>query len=248
MKVYSILETAELIAGASQVPDCSQIFEQLVSQTNASRLPTLAELVEFIRTLWDPWTCPVSELKLLAWAWSVDVFEDWWPEPRKRRTIAESRLYHARKTTTAGVRMALGYRDATLVRVNTPRMGFFADVPVSAADEARWRAGLPEIRIYDPAPVVLKRRPWGFAGVNLIARADARLARTAVLVRDGVEGLVVPPDDAEALARALARLAADPALIASLGEGARARILAGGFTEAAVAEAVCNLYRELMPA
>lgn len=199
MRVYSTLDTAELTAGASQIPDCSQIFELLISQTNATRLPTLAELVEFIRTLWDPWTCPVSELKLLAWAWSVDVFEEWWPEPRKRRTIAESRLYHSRKTTTAGVRMALGYRDASLVRVNTPRMGFFADVPVSAADEARWRAGLPEIRIYDPAPAVLKRRRWGFAAVNLIARADARLARTAVLVRDGVETAlrVIPLGDPE---------------------------------------------------
>ena len=68
------------------------------------------------------------------------------------------------------------------------------------------------------------------------------------LVRDGVEGLVVPPDDAEALARALARLAADPALVASLGAAARARILTGGFTEAAVAEAVCGLYRALSPA
>ena len=66
------------------------------------------------------------------------------------------------------------------------------------------------------------------------------------LVRDGIEGLVVPPDDPEALARALARFAADPGLAAAMGEAARARILAGGFTEAAVAEAVCGLYRELL--
>ena len=187
MRNFSILDGDELAAGASMLPDCSLIFERVLSETNATRLPTLAELADLVRTLWTPWDCPVSELKLLAWAWSVDVFEEWWPEPRKRRTIAESQLYHRRKTTTAGVRMALGYRDAALVRVNTPRLGFFADVPVSEVDEARWRANLPEIRIYDPAPAVLKRRPWGFAGVNLIARADARLARTAVLVRDGVE-------------------------------------------------------------
>ena len=171
----------------SLLPTNAGIFEKAMSRAGATRLPTLSALAEVVRTLWDPWSCPESELKLLAWAWSLDIYEEWWPESRRRRTIAESRLYHSRKTTTAAARMALGYRDATLVRVNTPRQGFFADVPVSATDEARWRANLPEIRIYDPAPVVLMRRPWGFAGVNLIARADARLARRAVLVRDGVE-------------------------------------------------------------
>ncbi|GJD51888.1 N, N'-diacetylbacillosaminyl-diphospho-undecaprenol alpha-1,3-N-acetylgalactosaminyltransferase [Methylobacterium crusticola] len=65
------------------------------------------------------------------------------------------------------------------------------------------------------------------------------------LVRDGVEGLVVPPDDPAALAGALARLAADPALVARLGEAARARVLAGGFTEAAVAGAVLRIYADL---
>ncbi|WP_430911201.1 glycosyltransferase family 4 protein [Methylobacterium sp. sgz302541] len=65
------------------------------------------------------------------------------------------------------------------------------------------------------------------------------------LVRDGVEGFLVPPGDAPALADALSRLAADPALVARLGAAARARILSGGFTEAAVAGAVCGLYREL---
>ncbi|GJE61380.1 glycosyltransferase [Methylobacterium trifolii] len=68
------------------------------------------------------------------------------------------------------------------------------------------------------------------------------------LVRDGIEGFLVPPDDAPALAAALVRLAADPGLVAALGTAARARIVEGGFTEAAVAEAVCGLYRELLPA
>ncbi|KAB1075672.1 glycosyltransferase family 4 protein [Methylobacterium planeticum] len=68
------------------------------------------------------------------------------------------------------------------------------------------------------------------------------------LVRDGIEGLVVPPDDAPTLAAALRRLADEPGLVAGLGAAARARILAGGYTEAAVVEAVCALYRELLAA
>ncbi len=65
------------------------------------------------------------------------------------------------------------------------------------------------------------------------------------LVRDGIEGLVVPPDDPRALATAMARLAADPALVARMGAAARARICEGGFTEAAVTQAVLALYADL---
>ena len=68
------------------------------------------------------------------------------------------------------------------------------------------------------------------------------------LVRDGVEGLVVPPGDAPALAAALVRLARDPALVAGLGAAARRRVVEDGFSEAAVAETVSGLYRELLGA
>lgn len=44
------------------------------------------------------------------------------------------------------------------------------------------------------------------------------------LVEDGVSGLVVPVNDARALAAALSRLARDPALCRRLGEAARARV------------------------
>jgi glycosyltransferase involved in cell wall biosynthesis len=64
-------------------------------------------------------------------------------------------------------------------------------------------------------------------------------------VRDGIEGLVVPPDNAEALAAALVRLAGDPALVARMGEAARQRVL-DGFTERAVMDAVKRLYQEAL--
>jgi glycosyltransferase involved in cell wall biosynthesis len=51
------------------------------------------------------------------------------------------------------------------------------------------------------------------------------IAGVPELIRDGVDGLLVPPADAEALAAALERLMDDPALRARLGESARRRVL-----------------------
>jgi glycosyltransferase involved in cell wall biosynthesis len=64
------------------------------------------------------------------------------------------------------------------------------------------------------------------------------------LVRDGIEGRIVPPGDAEALAQALCDLAHDRTLVARMGQAARAR-RADGFTQKAVSAAVLALYRDL---
>ncbi len=62
------------------------------------------------------------------------------------------------------------------------------------------------------------------------------------VVRQGIEGILVPSGEAEGAADALVRLAADPALRARLGAAARARFL-DRFTEAAVMRTVTDLYR-----
>jgi glycosyltransferase involved in cell wall biosynthesis len=76
------------------------------------------------------------------------------------------------------------------------------------------------------------------AGIPVVATASEG---PRALIRDGVSGLVVPLEDADALAEALARLAGDRDLAAALAAGGRAAYEAD-FTEARVVA----LYRDLL--
>lgn len=64
-------------------------------------------------------------------------------------------------------------------------------------------------------------------------------------VREGQDGMVVPSDDAAALAKALQVFARAPALVERMGANARARLL-DGHTERDVMNAVKALYRNLL--
>jgi glycosyltransferase involved in cell wall biosynthesis len=66
-------------------------------------------------------------------------------------------------------------------------------------------------------------------------------------VRDGLDGMVVPVDDAPALARALVVMAGAPSLVERMGASARARLL-DGHTERDVMDVVKALYRGLLAA
>ena len=89
------------------------------------------------------------------------------------------------------------------------------------------------------------REPWGLVVNEAMNRRLAVIASDAVgaaaggLVRDERNGLVVPAGDSEALARAIARLADDPALRARLGAAGASDVRAytheawaAGFSEA----------------
>ena len=64
-------------------------------------------------------------------------------------------------------------------------------------------------------------------------------------VRDGIEGLIVAPDDTDALAGALEKLASNPALRLKMGAAARTRVLEG-FTEHHIREAILKIYQTLL--
>jgi glycosyltransferase involved in cell wall biosynthesis len=76
-----------------------------------------------------------------------------------------------------------------------------------------------------------------------IVTTDVPGCRT--LVRDGIEGRLVPANDAKSLAEALVTLSRQPDLVARMGEAARARVL-DGFTERDVIESVKQLYRSIL--
>lgn len=74
-----------------------------------------AELVNVpvpLRDLWNADRCPVKLLPFLAWACSVDRWDDNWPDSIKRGTIKASYFIHKHKGTIAAVRRvveSLGY-------------------------------------------------------------------------------------------------------------------------------------------
>ena len=72
----------------------------------------LAEIPVPIRNLHNPDRCPLEFLPLLAWACSVDRWDDTWAESVKRGAIKASYYIHKHKGTIAAVRRvveSLGY-------------------------------------------------------------------------------------------------------------------------------------------
>lgn len=65
-----------------------------------------------LRTLYNPDTCPAHLLYQLAWAWSVDRWDNTWSESVKRAAIRASFYIHKHKGTIGAIRRVvepLGY-------------------------------------------------------------------------------------------------------------------------------------------
>lgn len=79
---------------------------------NASAMPHTPEV---LRLLWDAQRCPLPQLPWLAWALSVDEWDDSWSEAQKRAQVLGSIALHRKKGTPWAVKEAL--RRAGLERV-----------------------------------------------------------------------------------------------------------------------------------
>jgi glycosyltransferase involved in cell wall biosynthesis len=118
---------------------------------------------------------------------------------------------------------------------------------------ARWLGQVSDVRqVWRRADIFVlpARSREGMPRALLEAAACARpLVVTDVpgcrhFVREGVEGFIVAPESAQALADALERLARDPELRLRMGEAARLRLLQG-FTEAHVKQSLRAAYASM---
>ena len=84
----------------------------LLEQRAAAACASISDLSVPLRDLWNPWKCPVKFLPYLAWAFSVDRWEENWSETEKRQAVSDAFWIHQRKGTVAAVRRVietLGY-------------------------------------------------------------------------------------------------------------------------------------------
>ncbi|EOY6407030.1 phage tail protein I [Klebsiella pneumoniae] len=93
---------------SSLLPPGSSALERRLAQACSG----ISDLNVPLRDLWNPWKCPVKFLPYLAWAFSVDRWEETWSETEKRRAVSDAFWIHQRKGTVAAVRRVietLGY-------------------------------------------------------------------------------------------------------------------------------------------
>lgn len=105
-----------------------------------------------LRDLWNPWRCRENLLPYLAWALSVDRWEESWPAQTKRRVIASSFYVHKRKGTIDALRRVvepLGY----LIEV----IEWFQSNPRGPRGTFRLKVGVLETGITDAMYQELER-------------------------------------------------------------------------------------------
>ncbi|MCO4053399.1 MAG: phage tail protein I [Bosea sp.] len=89
-----------MIADLDLAPPNATDLERELTRLS-SRLDAIDPAV--IEAIWDAWRCPAPLLPWLAWALSVDWWDDAWSEIQKRQAIADSPDYHRRKGTRSAV-------------------------------------------------------------------------------------------------------------------------------------------------
>jgi glycosyltransferase involved in cell wall biosynthesis len=164
-------------------------------------------------------------------------------------------------TLIEAARILKAERSVRVALVGEPDPGNPATVKANTlrawqeAGLAEWWGFQSEMEtIYPQAAVVtLPSLGEGLPTVLIEAAACGRaivatdVAGCREVVADGVNGLLVPPNDPAALARALARLLDDPALRAGMGAAGRERVLAQ-FADRLIIRQIMDIYARLLPA
>ena len=164
----------------SLLPPGSSPLERRLAQTRSG----ISDLQVPLRDLWNPATCPVKFLPYLAWAFSVDRWDEGWAESVKRRVVQDAFYIHQHKGTTSAVRRVvepLGYliNVSEWWETNDPPGTFRLDIGVL-------ETGITEEMYYEMERLIADAKPASrhLIGLNIIQDIPGYLY-TGALSYDG---------------------------------------------------------------
>ncbi|HGY2619637.1 TPA: phage tail protein I [Klebsiella pneumoniae] len=179
---------------SSLLPPGSSALERRLAQACSG----ISDLNVPLRDLWNPWKCPAKFLPYLAWAFSVDRWEENWTETAKRQAVSDAFWIHQRKGTVAAVKRViegLGY-SMTLEewwKVADPAGTFRLEIDLN-------EIGITEPMIYELERIIGDAKPVSRHISQLTLLQHSRgLASIGAAVSDGEIITVYPagyrPDD-----------------------------------------------------
>jgi len=126
------------------LPPNRTAWETAIATVEAER-PIPAHLV---KSVMNPSTCPEHLLGYLAAALSVDVWDENWPEVKKREVCRDAFRLHRLKTTPAGIKAHVALTGAEVKRIIRPPAMGFRYAAMTEEARAAWMERLPQVRVY----------------------------------------------------------------------------------------------------
>ncbi|HGM5303622.1 phage tail protein I [Serratia marcescens] len=173
----------------SLLPPGSSQLERRAAEACAS----ISDLNVPLRDLWNPARCPVKFLPYLAWAFSVDRWDEKWTAAEKRKAVTDAFYIHRRKGTVAAIRrvieaMGFSMSIAEWWEVADPRGTFRLTIDVNDV-------GITDEIVRELERLIGDARPVSrhIAQLN-IATAVTGVIYSAVTVHDGDIVTIYPAD------------------------------------------------------
>ena len=101
-----------------------------------------------LRALWRWDECPAAHLPWLAWALRVDLWDETWPDAKKREVIRRSFALHRLKGTLAGQREYISLAGSELYRWVRPPAKNFLGRSSTLEERVALLEKMPQIRIF----------------------------------------------------------------------------------------------------
>lgn len=120
-------------------------LEATIEASIAARLALPADRVT---TTWNYATCPTDQLGFLAWQLGLELWDESWPETKKRQVCAQALALHRSKTTLAGIKAHVALVGSTVTRTIRPPARGFLRAAMTDDQRAAWLESLPQLRLY----------------------------------------------------------------------------------------------------